>query len=47
MNETAQALKCKLGVVSTGNSLDLVEADDALMADNGERVVVVGFRGFD
>ncbi len=31
----AQALGFKLGVVSTGNSLDHVEADDAQMASNG------------
>jgi nucleoside phosphorylase len=30
-----QALKYKLGVVTTGNSLDHVEADDAQMAANG------------
>ena len=30
-----QALKFKLGVVTTGNSLDHVEADDAQMAANG------------
>ena len=31
----SQALDYKLGVVSTGNSLDHVEADDAQMAANG------------
>ncbi|TFJ87722.1 hypothetical protein NSK_001072 [Nannochloropsis salina CCMP1776] len=33
-----EALKFKLGVVSTGNSLDHVEADDALMAANDASV---------
>lgn len=38
-----QALGYKLGVVSTGNSLDHVEADDAQMAANGAcRVCVQG-----
>lgn len=31
----SQTLKFKLGVVTTGNSLDHVEADDAQMAANG------------
>jgi nucleoside phosphorylase len=36
----SQALKFKLGVVTTGNSLDHVEADDALMAANGAYIVL-------
>lgn len=36
-----QALGYKLGVVSTGNSLDHVEADDAQMAANGTYVYLV------
>lgn len=34
----SQTLKYKLGVVSTGNSLDHVEADDAQMAANGKYI---------
>ena len=33
---SSQALNYKYGVVTTGNSLDHVPADDAIMATNGE-----------
>ena len=40
-----QALRFKLGVVTTGNSLDHVEADDAQMAANGAYLIIlnIGF----
>ena len=40
-----QALKFKLGVVTTGNSLDHIEADDAQMAANGAYLIILD-RGF-
>lgn len=36
-----KALGCKQGVVTTGSSFDHTEMDDAMMDENGEKIIVL------